>query len=293
MARTQPLAASTAVETALIGPHRPLTVIASMSDAAYLRVHDDAGTIICLATPHAVRVPCAVIAATATRAGLPTFEPDEPGTVGDGGLVIGSTTYRVARWWRPARARGLRTAPPVTVTAAVQWLTGRVADPLDEHGREAVADLMHAFVHDDPPGPAVGRLLGRGPGLTPIGDDVLAAAMVCLHAVGSPAVGPLAAAVNAAAPDATTAVSAALLRHAARGECIPQLAELLDALAAGVADPATGPLPRAAGSLLAVGHSSGAGLLHGVLIAVTAVHLAMAGARRIDHRREPASQEAA
>jgi hypothetical protein len=220
------------------------------------------------------------------------LEPDENGTVGDSSLTVGSTTFRVTRWWRPPHARSLRTAPPITVAAAVHWLTGRVADPLDAHGREAVADLMDALMHGTPPEPAVARLLGRGPGLTPLGDDVLAAAMVCLHSLGSPAGGALAAAVNAAAPDATTAVSAALLRHAARGECIPQLAELLDALAAGVADPATGPLPRAAGGLLAVGHSSGAGLLHGVLVAVTAVHLALAG-RRIDHRRAAASQEAA
>jgi hypothetical protein len=272
---------------------RPVTVIASTGEAAYLRVQDDAGTIICLATPHAVRVPCAAIAASAPRAGLPVLEPDEVGTVGDCALTIGSTTFRVARWWRPSRARSLRAASPRTVTAAVHWLTGRVADPLDAAGREAVSDLMDALMHGTSPEPAVARLLGRGPGLTPLGDDVLAAAMVCLHALGSPASGALAAAVNAAAPDATTAVSAALLRHAARGECIPQLAELLDALAAGVADPATGPLPRAAGGLLAVGHSSGAGLLHGVLVAVTAVHLALAGGRRIDHRRTAASQEAA
>src|SRR6188472_3568553 len=128
MARTQPLAASTAVESALIGPIRPVTVIASTGEAAYLRVQDDAGTIICLATPHAVRVPCAAIwVSTAASAGgprLPVLEPDEHGTVGDSSLSIGSTTFRVTRWWRPSRARSLRAAPPVTVAAAVHWLTG-------------------------------------------------------------------------------------------------------------------------------------------------------------------------
>jgi hypothetical protein len=293
MARTQALAASTAVEAALIGPTRHVDVIAATADAAYLRVHDDAGTIMCLATPNAIRVPCAVVAVPpGARAALPSLSADERGTVGDGSLVVGGAAYRVTRWWRPPRPRGLGVVAPGTVAAAVHWLTGRVADPLDSPGRDAVADLMTSLVHGTSPAQAVARLLGRGPGLTPIGDDVLAAALVCLHALGSPAAGPLAAAVTTAAPDATTAVSAALLRHAARGECIPQLAELLDALAAGVADPAAGPLPRAAGGLLAVGHSSGAGLLHGVLIAVTAVHRARGGGRRIE-ARTTASQEAA
>ena len=71
-------------------------------------------------------------------------------------------------------------------------------------------------------------------------------------------------------PTATTTVSAALLAYAARGECIPQLADLLDAIAAD--DPELTALPRAAGALLAVGHCSGAGLLHGVLVALAIAH---------------------
>src|SRR5690606_27164155 len=81
----------------------------------------------------------------------------------------------------------------------------------------------------------------------------------------------LAAAVTDAAPDATTTVSVALLRHATRGECIPQLADLLDAIGS---DEST--LPRAAGALLAVGHCSGAGLLYGVLVALAIAHQRLA-----------------
>jgi hypothetical protein len=148
----------------------------------------------------------------------------------------------------------------------VRWLTGRVADPLDADSRAAVADLVQALGSGGSPADAVHRLLGRGPGLTPTGDDVLAGALVTLHALGAPAVGPLAEVVTAAAPGATTTVSAALLAHAARGECIPQLADLVEAVGDGDA------LPRAAGALLAVGHCSGAGLLHGVLVALAIAH---------------------
>jgi hypothetical protein len=41
--------------------------------------------------------------------------------------------------------------------------------------------------------------------------------------------------------------------------------------------PDVGPLPRAAGALLAVGHCSGAGLLHGVLVALAIAHARLAG----------------
>ena len=66
------------------------------------------------------------------------------------------------------------------------------------------------------------------------------------------------------------------MRHAAQGECVPQLADLLEAIATGGADPASGTLPRAAGALLAVGHCSGAGLLHGVLVALAIAHRRLA-----------------
>jgi len=109
------------------------------------------------------------------------------------------------------------------------------------------------------PGPTslVDALVGRGPGLTPLGDDLLAGALVALRALGSPRAEPLAAAVTELAPR-TTVVSAALLRHAARGECVPELAAVL------------APDPGAVDGLLGVGHSSGTGLAAGVLAALTA-----------------------
>jgi hypothetical protein len=207
--------------------------------------------------------------------------------VGGGNLTVAGVSFRVTRWWRPPRPRGLGAIAPARVAAAVRWLTGRVADPLDGPGRTAVADLVQALKTGSSPDAAVARLLGRGPGLTPTGDDVLAGALVSLNALGAPTAGSLAAAVAASAPDATTTVSVALLRHAARGECIPQLADMLEAVAHGTDSGAASPLPRAAGALLAVGHCSGAGLLHGVLVGFAIAHT------RVAHRVLPTSSAAA
>ncbi|WP_167828900.1 DUF2877 domain-containing protein [Streptomyces sp. MZ04] len=120
-----------------------------------------------------------------------------------------------------------------------------------------LAELCEALRRDDDTGRivAAGRaLIGRGPGLTPSGDDVLCGALLARHATGRP-VGALAAAV-AGAEERTPLVSAALLRHAVRGECIPQVADAIRGLAA------REPLPLA--PLLAVGHHSGADLVRGI-----------------------------
>jgi hypothetical protein len=226
--------------------------------------------VLCVAAADAVRVPCAIVVEAKAYPTPPA--PGTIGTVGGGVLALGGSTYRVSRWWRPPRPRGLGAVPPAQLAGAVRWLTGRVADPLDTSSRAAVADLVQSLGAGESPTAAVAQLLGRGPGLTPTGDDVLAGALVALTALGSPAASVLADAVTAAAPGATTTVSAALLTHAARGECIPQLADLVEAVGHAGPVAAGGALPRTAGALLAVGHCSGAGLLHGVLVALAIAH---------------------
>jgi hypothetical protein len=136
-------------------------------------------------------------------------------------------------------------------------LAPRVPEKLDPEAAAALDDLARALVTGAPLAGHVLRLLGRGPGLTPLGDDMLAGVLVTLGALGAPAFGRLGAAVRALAPGRTTLVSAALLRHAVRGECVPELAALL-----------TGDPGGAAGTaLLRVGATSGTGLAAGVLAA--------------------------
>lgn len=101
------------------------------------------------------------------------------------------------------------------------------------------------------PAPLVQALAGRGPGLTPEGDDVLAgyvAGLVLLHGQRKRA-----AFIANRAAALTSSLSATLLRHAARGE-VPEVVHTL--LETGDARP-----------LLAFGHSSGQAWLRGLVSA--------------------------
>jgi hypothetical protein len=105
----------------------------------------------------------------------------------------------------------------------------------------------------------VDDLVGRGDGLTPLGDDVLSGWLVTHRAAGvaTPAVDD---AVRRALPRTTT-LSATLLACALAGECPDLVAGYLRALGT--------PSRRAArDALAALGHSSGAGLAHGVDLAL-------------------------
>lgn len=145
--------------------------------------------------------------------------------VADGTLVSDDAWWQVTRWWRPSRPTGL-TAP---VGRRDRWT-------LDPHA-----------------------LVGAGEGLTPAGDDLLAAALVTAHATADPRLDTWRAATrDALRSRRTTAVSHALLWHALDGWCVPQLADVLEALCAG--RDATAATDR----LLAVGHSSGRALLDGL-----------------------------
>ena len=76
--------------------------------------------------------------------------------------------------------------------------------------------------------------------------------------------------VRAEATRRTTTLSAALLLHAAEGETIPQVNALLDALHG------ARPLRAALASLLDVGHTSGAALAAGVLVAARSARTTVA-----------------
>ena len=102
------------------------------------------------------------------------------------------------------------------------------------------------------------RLLGRGPGLTPLGDDVLAGWFAARTAAGRPDL-VLAAAVRHRL-GVTTLLSATLLDCAVRGEALPQLTAWLG-----------DPTSTTTEALLAVGATSGAGLLAGARLALTSL----------------------
>ncbi|HEX4976500.1 MAG TPA: DUF2877 domain-containing protein [Nocardioides sp.] len=163
------------------------------------------------------------------------------------------TSIAVTRWWRPAR-------PPRLAVPAPAVLERLPEPPYD------VLDPL--------------ALVGRGEGLTPQGDDVLAAALVTARATGDPRLAGWCARTRLAlATRRTTAVSRGLLHHALEGWATPELVDVLVALGGADADT----VDRAVQRLLAVGRTSGAALLDGVALTLTTRHLPTGGPPRPVH----------
>lgn len=105
----------------------------------------------------------------------------------------------------------------------------------------------------------VPQLLGRGPGLTPLGDDVICGWIATHRSAGVPT--PEIDAAVRAGLARTTLLSATLLDCALHGEVLPELGRFLAAVG-------TDTEVRRAAELRAVGATSGAGLLRGARLAL-------------------------
>ncbi len=209
-----------------------------------------------LVTCTGVRVPAAVLLSPA--AGGNPFAGITPGAVarvGGGRIEWGPLRLAAGVSWAPPRVQDIpvaaalpvlaRLSPPRRLPASIAPFTGRLIEALRSGTPQALRD------------PAL-ALLGRGPGLTPSGDDYLCGLLLAAQVARASWLRPLSAAL-ADAHNRTTFVSASLLTHAVRGHCIPQAADLLRATTEAGSVPAA---PLA--GLLSVGHSSGSDLLHGL-----------------------------
>jgi hypothetical protein len=199
-----------------------------------------------------------------------------------------SASGHFGREWAVIAAHSGRNCPLVPSDQQIDLATDRPSD-LQGHLR-AVADLeIAAQAGRGPLEPDEARqLLGRGSGLTPSGDDVVAGYLVACHAFGL-AAEPLCEFVRAEAGARTTTLSASLLRHAAEGEAIPQVRAFV--LALGGAGRA-GDIERTLNALLAVGHTSGEALAAGILRAVTTADTAVETAVRAAAVPETAVRDA-
>jgi hypothetical protein len=306
--RPVPAAFSTAIAPLVRGPERPMTVLASFARAVYLSV---GGELVALVTADGIRHPNAAVLATAsTERPLAGLRADQRGVIGGGRVRVGDLDVCASRWWdprprlRPCTPDALQRSSAVSRTR-MHEIAGATSDPLVVALAMVVAAMK---AHDlEAALAAADRLIGLGPGLTPAGDDMLAGLVsgtVLLADVRRPGdavryadgvvpevsqlAGQVGLAIAAAAVGRTTSVSAALLRHAARGQVADPAADLLRAwvassdLRAETTRPGTGATSRnpadgmqrildATDRLLAIGASSGRDLALGLLAAVDLV----------------------
>lgn len=250
MTRTEVAAAAPAwVRERLEGPRREVYVLHAGADAIYL---DDDGVCLGVLARSAVAVPCGL--QTRLR-DLPTSGQDA--TIGGGSLDLSGMQVRIGRLIDASVPR----INACSTTAST--LAAACSDQLDAVRAELPTAALSALRNADPA--AVRDLLGRGSGLTPVGDDVLCGWVATRHALGRPSV-PMIRAVEGTAANSTTRLSATLLDRACAGDVIPAFRRLLLALRAPTSSAPA--VDRAVDALLAVGHTSGAGLLLGTTLAL-------------------------
>lgn len=136
-------------------------------------------------------------------------------------------------------------------------------------------------MHAGQSGAAIARLIGRGPGLTPAGDDLIIGFLAGLRAAAGDRPDRLALIRSLGetvvrGSGATNEISRAFLRHAAAGSVAEPLALLAQRIAGG---DSPGEVERAAARALDVGHTSGADATAGLLLGLAAWRSAWPAAR--------------
>ena len=251
--RPSPAWASTAVGELLCGRSQDAIVLASTRVASYLSVPEPGSStpVIALLAQDAVRLPIGVSVATGKLPGA-----GRTVRIGDGSIVADDQVWRPVRWWDPR--------PHLSAEDLFRHgskLLEVLGEQPDSSFGLPIADALGVAVAlaAGDVGAALG-VIGLGPGLTPAGDDVVAGALAVLALIGR-LQERTRDAIDARACTHTTALSAALLSAAGKGQVIPQAATVLTVLATG------GPSVRlrsVAAELFSVGATSGHDLCAGM-----------------------------
>jgi uncharacterized protein DUF2877 len=276
------VAASTRTRHLVAGPRRAATVLGVFPTAVYVGFpagEDDDLAVV--ETADGLGLPrAATLAATSAEGPLRSVRAGDNASVGEGRLDLGTLALDVVRWWSPRAPRTSATYDDALLRSVLRLMPALPTELEDRLG--ALARALEAGAAADLPD-AVIALLGLGAGLTPEGDDVLAGLLVGLAAV--PRVSPLARRlgdiVTDLASSRTTTLSAALLRDAAAGFAVPALVDFVEGLPeTDRADQTTTrrTLADVVVRLLAVGHTSGAALAHGAVVAARVSAAAPTGA---------------
>ncbi|WP_067436770.1 DUF2877 domain-containing protein [Nocardioides jensenii] len=249
IATTIAAAAPTRVRERLSAARGPVGFLHRGPLALYLEVD---GWCVGVVGTSAAAVPCALRLATPDVGPLVSARTAR---VADGTLFLDDTGLRVGRL---VDVSAPRLEPSNLITLDVTRARALVVDELP-------APALHDLRRGDPA--AVVRLLGRGSGLTPSGDDVLCGWLAVHHAAGVDVPGFARALSDAR--HRTTTLSATLLDCARHGEVLPEFARLLQVLS-GPADDHDR-RDRAVADLVAIGHSSGSALLLGAGLALASL----------------------
>lgn len=257
-----PVAASGLLAEVLGGPPVDALVVASGRLAAYLTHPARGGDRVVAVVSRRATCPASGLVLPDHRAPVDLLPVGARVRLGGGGLRAPSHRLVVGRWFLPSpaprrgspdrealgRARAALAERPVPAEIELARRDGaRAAEELLRGDDARAAELL------------VG-LLGRGPGLTPTGDDVVAGFLLACRAVlEAERLDPLARTVLAGARLATTVVSRGMLADAAAGWCPDVVARGL----AGLLAPRPAGADAALADLLRVGSTSGADLLGG------------------------------
>ena len=252
-----PAAASRGVRHILDGPLQPGVLLGTSSNAAWIQAR---GHVLVLGGTDAVRLPNGV---TVTKpAHAVRSSAGERCVVGDGRLEIGNLRASIVRWWDPH---------PALVAVSAETVNRMSEDARKRFSCVDDGGLGKALISNDPGAVrhAMCGLLGKGEGLTPEGDDVLVGVLAGLRLLG-PALGvpgadgmlaAMAPIVLTEAPFRTTALSAALLRHAVAGEVADPVGAFIQALTG------RGDMAVIIEDLSKMGNTSGIATACGVLLA--------------------------
>ena len=255
--------ASLALFPVLAGGSRRADVLGASTHTVWLGVDD---TVVVVGSSDAVRLPNGVTLPIHSSEGpFRSVVAGSAEVVGDGKVKLAGLEASIDRWWDPR---------PILATATAGEVMGAVTVAADALELPDDAGMGAALVKRAPGEfvRAALALLGAGEGLTPAGDDLIAG-VVSAHILIGAALGDRGCemvvtaatpALSRAAGARTTSLSAALLRHALRGEVVEPAARFLHAIVG------CGSVVEAREELRAVGHSSGRALTAGMLIGAAA-----------------------
>ena len=275
------------VRERLLGPVRDAAVVHTGRHAIYVSVNDGhAQRCLGLLSRSSSVVPCGLRTTLTELSGLMgsngTLSPGNTVTVGEGLLSIGAVDFHVGRTVDLAvpRLDPLEALDPSEAKAMAGQLRHALGDRLAAVTAELPAESLALLVQAD--AVSVPMLLGRGSGLTPVGDDVLAGWLATMKAAHARAIDAVAECVANLSAGATTLLSATLLDRASAGDVLPEFRTLLLDLCLLVDNEHVDQLSNSVDAILAVGHTSGAGLLLGCLLAFD--HLGANQTHRRSHR---------